>query len=515
MPIAASSSELLQGIRGTRRAVVDVGHLLRFRSARVRRRRVLVALALVFIGLTSAAAVLPALLPGAGSGRHAQDALVLLPSGFAGFIALAVVAGVASGGGRELLAREHAVIHPVSPTTDHLGALLMAPLNISWLIQAWVLLGGAAYGVGPDPERLAAIQIGVVAWLLAATALGQVAAWALEAMRREPHGVGAVRSLAVVGVVAVVGLQLSGTLTGALDQVPTLTLVVGLLGGFSGQWVQSIAVELALLVASVVVGAVPAHLAARRTPHDEQRLETDAHEARPMPRTPLAGLVRTDRASVWRAVPMRRGLTVLALGPGVIALAGDVPWDIMTILPGLVASGGSLLFGVNAWCLDGRGGLWRESMPVSPATVFDARVVVLAEFLALASAVTLVVSSLRAGQPTASEVVAVLATWVVVLVQVVAAAMRWSQLRPFAVDLRSARATPAPPLIMVGYSVRLAVSTTVTGLVFTALSHAPDPRLPLLSAVPFLCWSLARLTRTRRRWLDPVDRARVVTAVAA
>jgi len=43
----------------------------------------------------------------------------------------------------------------------------------------------------------------------------------------------------------------------------------------------------------------------------------------------------------------------------------------------------------------------------------------------------------------------------------------------------------------------------------------PDPRLPLLSAVPFLCWSLARLTRTRRRWLDPVDRARVVTAVAA
>ena len=46
--------------------------------------------------------------------------------------------GVASGGGRELLAREHGVAYPVSPTTDHLGALLLAPLNIAWLLQAWL-----------------------------------------------------------------------------------------------------------------------------------------------------------------------------------------------------------------------------------------------------------------------------------------------------------------------------------------------------------------------------------------
>jgi hypothetical protein len=33
--------------------------------------------------------------------------------------------------------------------------------------------------------------------------------------------------------------------------------------------------------------------------------------------------------------------------------------------------------------------------------------------------------------------------------------------------------------------------------------------------VPFLCWSTARLLRTARGWADPVDRARVVMAVAA
>ncbi len=38
-------------------------------------------------------------------------------------------------------------------------------------------------------------------------------------------------------------------------------------------------------------------------------------------------LVRIDRASVWRTVPMRRGLAVLAVGPGLVALAGDLSWD--------------------------------------------------------------------------------------------------------------------------------------------------------------------------------------------
>ena len=38
--------------------------------------------------------------------------------------------------------------------------------------------------------------------------------------------------------------------------------------------------------------------------------------------------------------------------------------------------------------------------------------------------------------------------------------MRWSAQRPYPVDMRSARATPAPPGVMVGYSTRLALSTS-------------------------------------------------------
>jgi hypothetical protein len=290
--------------------------------------------------------------------------------------------------------------------------------------------------------------------------------------------------------------------------------VAGAVDGFSWRWVLTLAVELAVALVAVVLGVFPAHFAARRTARDELRVESETRESRPNPRSDLSALVRTDRSSVWRTVPMRRGLFVLAIGPGLVAIAGDLPWHAMTILPGLVASGGALLFGVNAWCLDGRGGLWRESLPVSPRTVFTARAIVLAEFLLIASLITIVLASLRAGIPSAPELAALAATLVVVTVQVTAAGLRWSARRPFAVDLRSARATPAPPAVMVGYSTRLAISTTLTGLVFSGLARTPSWEVSVLVAIPFLAWSTSRLVRTARAWVDPVLRARVVVSVA-
>jgi hypothetical protein len=225
-------------------------------------------------------------------------------------------------------------------------------------------------------------------------------------------------------------------------------------------------------------------------------------------------MVRTDRAGIWRSVPMRRGMAVLALFPGAIALAGSFSWEMLGIFPGLVASGGALLFGVNSWCLDGRGALWRDNLPVDPRLTFTSRAVVLLEILLVASAVTLVIASLRAGIPTVSEVAAVLSATIVVTVQVVATALRWSVRRPYAVDLRSARATPAPPLVMVGYSARLALSTTCTGLLFNAASRAPW-QWSLALAVPFLAWSITKLMLTGRAWSNPTVRARVIATVAS
>ncbi len=69
---------------------------------------------------------------------------------------------------------------------------------------------------------------------------------------------------------------------------------------------------------------------------------------------------------------------------------------------------------------------------------------------------------------------------------------------------------------MVVYSARLAVSTTLTGVVFSALARVPAWQLSVLVAVPFLAWSLDSAgAHPRQAGRDPVLRARVVTTVAA
>jgi hypothetical protein len=510
------SSTDLSVRREALRAVSDVGPLLRFRLAglRGRARRAAPTALGVIASITLASAVLPAFVPEDQLGR--RDVLILLPSLYLSVLVVSIVSSATSGGGRELLPRDSGVAFPVSPTTDHLGALLMAPLNIAWLLQCWAVLGATSYAVGGRPTLVLAL-VPVVLWLVAAAALAQALAWVIEWVRRGPRGVLVTRmavGVAAVGAAAVVG---TGRLTAVLDRSPTLRIAGGVVDGMEGRaagWLRLVLGLLLVAVAAVVAGAWLAGRVARRPARDELRAESSPRPARANPASDLVALLRVDRSGIWRSVPMRRGMAVLALFPGLVAVGGSFRWDMLGIFPGLVASGGALLFGVNSWCLDGRGALWRDSLPVDPRLAFVSRAAVLAEILLVATALTLGLATLRAGLPTATQLLAVVCAAVVVTLQVVATALRWSVRSPYAVDMRSARATPAPPLVMVGYSARLALGTTFTGLLFNLTSHASWP-WPLLVAVPFLTWSGVKLARTAGAWADPPTRSRVITAVAS
>jgi len=499
-----------------RRAFADVGPLLRFRASALRgRSRRFAIVGLVLIGaLTIMAAWLPAYLPD-GDGRRG-DVLTLLPSALVGVVLIAVISAAASGGGRELMPRDQAVAYPISSMTDHLGALLMAPLNIAWLIQSWVLLGAIAYVSGISPGLVLG-QLLIVLWLLTATALAQVVGWGMEWLRRGPGGVWVVRGMLALTGVAGAYLVASGDLLPLLEASPTINVAIAALQARTGITFLYVAVALVLgltMLVAIVAGGAVSGAVSRRPARDVLRLETSTHHARPGPASDLVALLRTDRVGIWRSVPLRRGLAVLAVMPGLVAIAGDLRWDMLTILPGLVASGGALLFGVNSWCLDGRGALWRDSLPVDPKLAFLSRVFVLVEVLLVASAGTVLLASVRAGLPSQAEFVAVACCAVVVVLQVVSASMRWSVRRPFAVDLRSARATPAPPLVMVGYSSRLALSTTAVGIFFSVLSHI-SWEWSVMFALPFAMFSAFRLVRTSNVWADPAARSRVVATVAS
>ena len=503
-------------------AARDTGHLMRFRAGTVRRRGPAAVGLVVVLALTALVATYPAQLEGSVSGE-AADVLDRLVSGlegnlgiaFVGVLLLSIGTAMSSGGGRELLSRSEAAIHPISALTDHLGALALAPLNLAWLIQVWGLLAVTALVTSPD--RLAGAQVVVLVWVLAATAMGQAVGWLVEGVRRTPHGVVIVRVASGL-VAALLGvLHLTGRLRPLAEALPTTWLVDSL---STDRWVEAALALVVLTAVAVWLGGFPARWALGLPPREELRVESGVHEARHVP-TPrwgsldLALMRRLDRGSVWRSVGMRRGLLVLGVGPGLIALVAGLPWSTVTLLPGLVASGGALLFAVNAWCLDGRGMIWRETLPVTPSAVFDARAIVIAECLAGVSAVTIALALLRNGLPPLQTGVAVATCWVVVIVQVLANAMTWSIRSPYGVDLSSPRATPAPHGAMAGYAGRLSLSTTLTGMLFTGLAVVPWVWVPPLFGVLFLAWSVRRLRRARRRWLAPVDRVRVVLTVAA
>ncbi|MET1059187.1 MAG: hypothetical protein ABWX84_06300 [Nocardioides sp.] len=477
------------------------------RSSRRRRLRWLVP------GLITVSVLLVGMLAGLDADPDRTDQLRrLFPVGCLAFLGLVVVSAVASGGGRELLPRDGASAYPVSPVVDHLGALLLAPLSVAWLFQAWTLLGVVSYLVAPAAVLPAVVV--VLAWLCAATAAGQVAGWAAEAVRRTRHGKAWLRGALAVGILAVTGLALAGPGVDLGNPSGLRFLTDAARHPFGATWLVTVVGLLLATVALVLLGALPARSAARRLPRDEARLETGNHPARPHPTSDFAALHRIDRASVLRSLPLRRGLITLGISPGLIALAADLDWDTVILLPGLAASGGALLFGVNAWCLDARGALWRESLPVSAGLAFTVRATVLLELLLAASAVSVLLGSLRAGVPTLSQGLALACIWVVAALMVVSASMRWSLRKPFAVDLRSARATPAPPGVMVGYSGRLALATTVVSLFFSGLAVLPWP-FSIGFALPLLLVSLLRLRRARRGWEDPFARSRVVVTVAA
>ena len=438
-----------------------------------------------------------------------------LPVGFLAFVVTTATA-VLFGGGREAIAADQVVAYPLGPTTDHLAGLVLAPLNLAWLLQAWSLL--AAVAVLTQGGHTWAAVVPVLLWLVAVTVAVQWLSWVVEYVRRGPRGELVVRTTAVFAGLAIVVVVATGHLLDAARWTPAAWASSLPAMGAAGDWLNWLfgcLVLTAVALGAAILGVGAARMTWTRPATTQARVETRRYAIRAFPRGDLQALVAIDRASVWRSAPLRRGLVLLSLLPVVVAFAGRLDWLMVPVLPGLVASGGALLFGVNAWALDARGAVWRESLPVAPRTVLVARAWVLVEVLTVASVATLLICGWRAGQPTAAELSAAVCATLTIALRTVASSLRWSVRRPFSVDLRSVRATPAPPLVMVAYSARLAVAATLTGLVFSVVGRLFPWWYCVVLAVVLCATSVFSLWWTGRLWEQPSVRSRVVETVAS
>jgi hypothetical protein len=310
----------------------------------------------------------------------------------------------------------------------------------------------------------------------------------------------------------------SGNVVAALERSPTVPLVVAALGGTGGAWggwALTVAGLLAASAAAYVAGARLVAVVQRRPARSQVHVEAAEYPARPDPASDLAAALRIDHAGVWRSAPLRRGLVALPVAPALAAALARLEWDLIALLPGLVTSGAALLFGVNAMSLDGKGAVWRASLPGSPRVLFVARLLVIAEISLLATALAIAVAVVRApAPPTTAELTAVVAAALTTTAQVVGHCAHWSVHRPYAATLRDARDQPAPPAAMAAYSARLAVVTTATGLLLSTLTRLDQPGAIVAVAVAIGALGCRRAVAALDRWEDPVLRGRVVATVA-
>ena len=505
------TSVAVPGPRGQLRALVGLRwSMVRHPAVRIGLLLLLVALAALLVAASVSGPYAPP--------DTADEVSLLLPTALLAFAAMCIVAPLSAGGGFELLPAEHLVAFPVRSRTLFAASVTLTPLNLAWMLQVLALVAVVAWSFGRDavpwPSYL------VLAWYIAFTTVaGHALAWWVTAVRRTRGGRYGTWALVVAVVGLCLGILLAGRVTDVLDRTPTISVVAAMSGGQDGRWLEW-GLRLAVLVTGAVVAWVLGARAcawALRRPGDLALVDP---AARPVPRRAeartLSGeVLAMDRASVWRSAPLRRGLLVLVILPAAVSFLAGMPWASVALLPPLVASGAALLFGVNAFCLDGSGALFLASSPVRPRTLLVSKARVVSEVVLAAVLAAVICAALRAGRPSLTDVLAVVGSVVACTALVVGICLRLSVRHPHRADLRGPRDTPAPPGTMALYSLRLAMTTTPVGLLFSMATYGDLWVVPLLLALAFLALALRSWLSTRRAWDDPVVRARVVTTVAA
>jgi hypothetical protein len=488
---------------------------LRWRMVRTsRERRGFIALATLLPLLCLIAGVAGAMAPR----QRSFDVLLLAPTVYLSVALLTLISPLVAGGGHELFPAEQLDAYPVTARTQFLASLLLTPLNLAWTSQLVALVGLTTFVSDQGPGVGLAVLTCLI-FLAAVTCAGQAVSWFVVGVRQRVWARRASWAIAIVVAAASGATVVTGHLAALLDAAPTRWVVIGALNGAEGNyrgWASVTSILLAATWVAYRLGLRSCSWSVRQAALIGGGSQTRVVRRRAQSPSALRAHLAVDRASVWRSSSLRRGLLVLGVLPGAVAAVAGLQWASIVMLPGLVAAGAGLLFGVNAFCLDGSGARWVASLPGDPRVLFRAKTQVTAEVCTVAVALAIGAAATRAGRPpTTAEVVALAGCALVSVSRVVATCMRLSVERPHQADLRGPRDTPAPPGAMAAYSVRLAVSTTLVAVLFSGASRVDDWRLPAALVVPFALFSARRLVGSGRMWLDPTLRARVVATVSS
>ncbi|CAB4868945.1 unannotated protein [freshwater metagenome] len=499
----------------------QVRALIALRWSMVRDGRARASLLVVFfipVVLALGAIVVGHLLP---APTDNSSLLVIVPALLLTFLVLSIVTPLAAGGGNELYPPDQLVAFPIQFRTTTFASLVLTPLNLAWLFQVLAALGLVSYLSQSTWIACLAASSTVVAFIAFATTLGQTIGWIVIGVRQTTGG--RVLSWLTIAVVSVGFLAIfkAGLLTNALDRSPTIWVLGATLRAANGDWLVW-GVRTTTLIAStfgfLATSVFACQWALRQPDKRGHRSKPKATRAASHNKVTTASSLarRIDRAGLWRSPSLRRGVGLLALLPTLTIFLAGSQISLIVLLPGLVAAGSGLLFAINAFCLDGPGALFLSGLPAPAQDWFWRRAQLVAEVASLTSLPVIVIGLARLPHwPSASSVIAVLASACTCIAWITALAMGASVRRPHRALLLGPRDTPAPPGTMALQSVIFSAATTGIGIAFTLTELSGLAWISLVVATGLLTLAARSLRISASVWNEPSQRARVVATVSA
>ena len=246
--------------------------------------------------------------------QRAFDLTLVTPTLFLAFAVLAVIAPLAAGGGNELFPPEQLAAYPVRPSTVFAGSLLLAPLNLAWIVQVIILLASSSLLIRNNVVGMMAALFTSLAYIALITTLGQALGWAVMGVRQSRRGRVLVWIAATVTVLTFLVLWRADVLVKLLDASRTRWVIVTGLAESNqdiSRWVSGTALMLLLFIAAIPLGARIVGWVQRRPGDSGVQRDARAYRHRSSHMSALAQLRMVDRASVWRSSSLRRGVLVL------------------------------------------------------------------------------------------------------------------------------------------------------------------------------------------------------------
>ena len=396
----------------------------------------------------------------------------------------------AIGGGGGVVESESALApYPVRPQVHLLSSWLSAALDLQYLAVVPGLAAALAATYGP------AALVPAFGFVVGASAIGQLLAWALGGGLRPARGVGLSGTALVVVVLAAMFLARGQEALSGLGVWPTGWLLTACRAGAAGSWGPWLVWSLVCASPGLVLVGLGTPLVGRallsRAAGAASGSSGGRAPVRGLPRWPGAALVAAAIRGVLRSVAFR--VAVL------MALA--IPFVAAAVFPGLSAtalvsialiSGGSSV-AANAWAFDEGGVVLWLSAPVSVLRLVLLRATVIVVCLGFLL-VAVVAGALAARVPLAGWGTAGFA--VQLLLVVTAVGLRTATKYPAAADLDSLRGRPTSPWAVLTYTVRAGVGAAVVAGVWTV--PAGGPVLACTGVGLYCLWALRAVVRSLR-----------------